>query len=378
MIEVSEIADRLNRNAAHYAAELLPNGHRSGNYWMASGIDDTGKSGSLAVTLAGAEIGRWTDYGNARSGEERGDILDLARHKLFGGDMRAAVDWAKKQLGIEDRFVPGATMSQAERAKRAAEAQARAERREADLAVEREAKARGARSLFLQGVPIAGTPAESYLRGRGLGPGAADSPTGGQWPGSLRFHDEVWCKAERVKVPALLCGIFNPQGRQIGTHRIYLQKDEGRWRKLATAQPKMVLGNMGGGFIPINKGQSRKSMAAMPEGEPVYVTEGPEDAVCVRMMKPDARILCAISLGNMGAIVLPPRAGPMVIVADRDSGEQAQATLERAIAKQQARGRQVQLVLPPEKVAGLPVKDINEWLQALAISERAAEKRRRA
>jgi hypothetical protein len=101
-------------------------------------------------------------------------------------------------------------------------------------------------------------------------------------------------------------------------------------------------------------------MRGLPAGEPVYVTEGPEDAVCVRMMKPEARIVCAVSLANIGAIVLPEQAGPLVVVADRDASETAQATLERAIAQQQARGQAVQLVLPPA-----PHKDVNDWWRSL-------------
>lgn len=367
MIAVSEIAERLNAQAATLASELLPNGHRAGNKWMASGIDDTGRSASLAVNLTGAAIGHWTDYGNAAPGEERGDMLDLLRIKHHGGDIRSALADAKARLGIEDDFQPGYRPDPAEQARRAAEARARAEQREQSEQADREARARGARALFLKGAPIAGTPAEFYLRERGLEPGPS-----GEWPGSLRFHGEVYCKAERVKVPALLACIVNPQGKQVGTHRIFLAQNRGRWGKLDTPSPKMVLGNMWGAFIPINKGASGKSMAAMRAGEPVYVTEGPEDAVCVRMIMPEARIVCAISLGNIGAIVLPESAGELVIVADRDSGEKAQATLERAIAQQQARGQAVKLVLPPAQVGGRAIKDVNDWWRALQAPQRGA------
>lgn len=354
MIEVSEIADRLNERAASLAPDLLPNGRKAGGKWMFSGIDDTGQSESAWVNLTGSRIGHWQDFGGCRAGEEKGDMLDLLALKRFAGDSKAAIGEAKRILGIVDDFNPEYRPDRAEIERRAADARARAEAREAEEAAEREGKARGARSLWLAARPIAGTPAEAYLRARELAPNAA-----GEWPGSFRFHPEVWVQAEKVKAPALLCSIVSPAGVQIGTHRIYLGRQGGVWGKRAMPRPKMVLGNMWGGFIPINKGASGKSMREMPEGEPVYLTEGPEDAVVVRMMKPDARIGCAISLPNVGGIVLPAAGTRLVVVADRDQKEAAQDSLERAIALQQARGVHVQLVMPPPGT-----KDMNEWLQA--------------
>ena len=110
--------------------------------------------------------------------------------------------------------------------------------------------------------------------------------------------------------------------------------------------------------MPIHKGRSGVSMAQMAEGEPVYVTEGIEDAIAVRMAKPEARIVAAISLPNIGAILLPPAARRLVVVADRDDKAEAQDALERAIAQQQARGLEVSLVMPPPGF-----KDVNDWLR---------------
>lgn len=356
MIEVREIAEKLNDQARSLAPELLPNGQKSGNKWMASGIADTGKSASLYVHLSGPSIGHWRDCGNCPAGEERGDMLDLLRLKL-GLDAKGAVEEAKRRLGIVDQWSPGeaARPDPAERERRAREAAERAAARDAAEAAERERKARGARALYLneKSAPIAGTPVEAYLSNRGLQGGSA-------WPGALRFHPEVWCKPEGVKMPAMLAPIYSAAGVHIGTHRTFLQRDARRgWCKIDSANAKMVLGNMWGGFIPINKGSSGKSMAQMPEGEPVYVSEGIEDALVIRMMRPGARIVAAISLANMGGIVLPPAARRLVLVCDRDDHPKAQEALERSIARQQARGLTVELVMPPA-----PHKDLNDWLKA--------------
>lgn len=364
MWTVTEIADKLNAQAESLARELLPNGRKAGNKWMASGIADTGRSESLYVHLSGPAIGHWRDMGNCPAGEERGDMIDLLRLKL-GLDKVGAIQEAKQRLGIDDAFVPGQRgPDPAELARRAEEARARAAARDAAEADERARKARGAKALYLRGLPIAGTAAEAYLLNRGLLNRALnDIAAAGEWPGALRFNAEVWCKPEGVKVPAMLAAIYGADGAQMGTHRTFLQACPRRgWCKIDSPNAKMVLGNMWGGFIPINKGSSGKPMAKMPEGEPVYVTEGIEDALVVRMMRPEARIVAAISLANMGGIVLPPAARKLVLVCDRDTKPKAQEALERAIARQQARGLDVQLVLPPP-----PHKDMNDWLKFLLV-----------
>ncbi|MED5545642.1 MAG: toprim domain-containing protein [Pseudomonadota bacterium] len=359
---VGEIAEKINAQAREIAPDLLPNGRLSQcrTKWMFSGIPDTGKSESAWVHLSGAKIGKWFDMGNAAPGEDKGDILDLLQLKLGLADKRAAIEEAKQRLGLVDDWKPGkpAKLPPEELQRRADEARARAEAREAEAEKERAAKARGAKALYLRGSPIAGTWAERYLMGRGIEAGA-------KWPGVLRFHSEVYLREEGCKVPAMLAAVYRADGVQIGTHRTFLANEGGRIVKARVDRPKRVLGSVWGGFIPISKGSSAKSMRDMPEGEPVYVTEGIEDALVVRMMMPGARIVAAYSLGNVGAIVLPAAARRLVIVCDRDSNAKAQEQLERSIAQQQARGLDVQLVMPPEEWGGVPIKDINDWWLAL-------------
>lgn len=358
MIEVADISDRLARQALELCEDLLPNGRRDGEVWRCSGIADTGGTTSMWVYLSGPRAGRWRDAGNCPADEEHGDMIDLIRLRQCGGDMKAAVQEAKRRLGIEDRPIPGGApeMSPEEKARRAEEAAERRRQRDEELQREREGKMKGARALYLRdnSVEIARTPADFYLRGRMLRPDPLPA-----WPGALRFNPDVTFKPEGLRIPAMLAPIYRADGVHIATHRTYLRNDPAKgWCKIDHPNAKMVLGPMGGGFIPINKGSSGKPMSAMPEGEPVYVTEGIEDGLVVRMMKPEARIIAAVSLGNIGAIVLPERARQLIVVCDRDDNEQAQETLERSIGQQQARGLTVSLVMPP-----VGVKDLNDWLQ---------------
>lgn len=365
---VGEIADKINALARELAQELLPNGRLRGGRWMFSGIADTGGSESAYVELAGAKQGKWFDFGNAAPGEDKGDMLDLLQLKLGLADKRAAIEEAKLRLGIEDDWKPGkpAQLHPEERARRAREAQERAAAQVVAREQERKKWAKRAKYLYLGGVEIAATPAEAYLLARGL-----DCEP---WPGVLRYHPKVWYHDDdrKMEVPAMLAAVYLANGTQVATHRTYLQQDPAKgWTKLGVPDPKKVLGKMWGGFIPISKGSSGKSMRDMPAGEPVYVTEGIENALVAKMMKPEARIISAISLGNIGAIVLPPAVRRLIIAADRDLKPKAQDQLELSIAQQQARGLDVKVVMPPEGI-----NDLNDWLAALRTG--AADQRKGA
>lgn len=381
LLTVDQIAQRLNAMAESLAPQLLPNGHRSGTNWMASGIADTGQTASLYVHLCGEKIGHWSDAGGAAPGEEHGDMLDLLRLKRGLGSVGDAVAEAKTILGIVDAPRATARLSAEHRRARDEERRAFAEAGRRELAARQEKEAetlalriRRAKALFLSGHGIADTPADWYLRGRGLEPVAAREGEPASWPGALRFHAQVWCADEKVKVPAMLAAFYTAAGEQVATHRTFLMATNARgWVKIDSAAAKKTLGPMSGAFIPISKGESGKSIRHMAEGEAVYVAEGIEDALTARMIRPNYRIVCAGSLANMGAMVLPPQAKELVIIGDRDPGEKAQAALERVIGRQQARGLRVRIALPP-----VGIKDFNAWWVQLQIEEQRRRARRDA
>lgn len=349
-LDVREIEQMLRGRAEELAWELLPNARRDGHFLCVGSI--SGEAGnSLKFNISGANRGMWTDFSAPGAGGTKyqgGDCLHLIRLVLFAGEMVAAIKWARSWLGI-DHLDPGRL------ATARLDARAAAEKSAVEDKQLRETKRRRAVSLWMGSKPIAGTPAEAYLRGRGI-----DLSVLGKWPGSLRFHAEVWNREQSLKIPAMVSAMFTPDGAHVATHRTYLQYCQRRgWTKLDSPNAKMVLGACGGSFIPLRKGVSGKSMSDMPEGEAVHITEGIEDALTVAMAKPDCRIVAGYSLPNIGGIVFPPSTGSLVLLCDRDaSGSTAVDALERVIAKQQARGVQVRFVMPP---AG--VKDFNEWLQ---------------
>lgn len=358
MISVAAISDQLRDRCEELVRELLPAAKRDGPYLKVGSV--MGEAGSsLVIHLNGQRRGKWTDY--AGGDGAHGDMLDLigAVHGFHAAADRVA--WAKQWLGIHDDWSPRDAVrpNPEELARRAEDARARAEAAQAEEAKERAAKMKGARALYLHRLarPIAGTPVEAYLRGRGLSHDPLPA-----WPNALRFHPEVWNREHGEKMPAMLAPMYLADGTHVATHRTWLRPCPTRgWAKIDGKNAKKVLGPSWGAFIPINKGVSGKAMSAMPEGEAIYMAEGVEDCIAIRMKRPEARIIAGYSLGNMGAVVLPPHVRTLVIVADRDDKSAEVDKLERSIAQQQARGVTVKLVMPP-----VGVKDLNDWLNALS------------
>jgi hypothetical protein len=215
---------------------------------------------------------------------------------------------------------------------------------------------RRALGMFLRGEAIAGTPVEAYLGGRGI-----RLEQLGRVPNCLAFDPELYCKEAQRKLPAMLAAIVDVRGRHIATHRTWLAPDgKGGWGKADLEEPKKVLGRFKGGYIPLWKGACRKTLAELDAGVDVYASEGIEDGLSAAMAKPELRIVAAVTLGNIGELELPDQAGRLVIIGQRDTHPRTLEAIERAIALQQERGREVWLTPPP---AG-GFKDVNEALQA--------------
>lgn len=268
----------------------------------------------------------------------------------FGGDLGAAVQFAKSWLGLDHLDPRRLATIRAETAEIDAGAVARE-------AAEAEAKKRGARALWLNGVALSGDcPASRYLAGRGI-----DVARLGHWPNALRYHAEVWNVDAGIKLPCLVAQMITPDGIHVATHRTWLGRSRrGDWIKAEAADlgiprgsGKKILGKSYGAFVPLRKGASRKAMGSVVLPETIYLTEGIEDALTVAMVKPELRVLAGYSLRNLGLIQFPAAIATIVIVCDRDDAPAGADAIERekarkklealetSIARQQARGHHV-------------------------------------
>ena len=113
---------------------------------------------------------------------------------------------------------------------------------------EAEKRARQALAVWTEAKPIVGTPAETYLRGRGL---TLDLPA------TLRFHPAAWHGASARPLPAMVALV---EGCSLpAVHRTYLSPDGSG--KAAVEPAKAMLGGVQGGAVRLLQAQGRLVVA---------------------------------------------------------------------------------------------------------------------
>lgn len=114
---------------------------------------------------------------------------------------------------------------------------------------------KAARSIWSEAVPIAGTPAEAYLRSRGITM---------ELPHTLRFA-RLRYPQEQGRRPALIASVCAPDGALTGIQRTFLTDDG---RKADVPEVKLSLGRVAGGAIQLG-----------PPVPSLVVCEGLEDGL---------------------------------------------------------------------------------------------------
>ena len=340
-LAVREIAEALARQALSLVQELLPAGQREGHEWKCGSV--AGERGrSLSVHLTGSRAGVWADF----SSDERGDALDLVAAVLYGGEVKPAIAWARRWLGLDGGPVPEGRR----RAPPAAE--------DSDGLEEEGKRSAIALRIFLEArQSLGGTPAAAYLARRGI-----DLAELGRQPRALRCHLDLFNRESGRRWPALVAAVSNAAGDHVATHRTWLAQRDGRWGKAPLRDAKMSIGAVRGGCIRLWRGASGKALKDAPAGEAVAIAEGIETALSVAIACPELRVLAAVSLANMAAVALPPAIGRVILCADNDPGnDKAAEQLQRAIAAHQAAGRDVHVAMP--EVAGADWNDILQGVE---------------
>lgn len=211
--------------------------------------------------------------------------------------------------------------------------------REAEAKTEAQRKAGQARRLWSEAQPIAGTLAETYLRGRGITC---------QLPKTLRFHGSCWHGATAKRHPALIGSV---QGADMAAvHRTYLRPDGSGKAGLEPA--KAMLGATGGGAVRLTDAPRQ-----------LVVAEGIETGLSLAsgLLRTPACVWAALSTSGIRRLHLPPEPGRLTIAPDGDTPgrEAANALAERA----HALGWQVSL---------LPAPDGRDWNDILTMKGEAS------
>lgn len=304
---------------------------------------------SLSIRLTGTRVDVWADLASA----QKGDALDLVAHVRFPGAIKEASAWSRAWLGL--------TGAQPERppADPGPPPKAPTQGADADQAARR-AKAKGPRS-----VPLGKTGSQRLARGSLSGRAAIDLAELGRSPRALRFHPAVWCAEVAAPLPVMPEAITNGEGEHIATHRTWLSKNAGgNWTKASLQNAKKTFGSYAGGFIPLQRGASTRSLRMAPEGEWVAIAEGIETALSVAVVCPELRVLAAVSLSNLARITLPEAVRTVIVCMDNDRPDNiaAEQALVMAIRHFSGAQRTVRLARPPMG------EDFNDTLRAEALS----------
>jgi hypothetical protein len=347
--EAHMIARLLAARVPSIVGELRLRGERQGNEFVALNPTRHDRSlGSFRITMAGGKAGLWIDHATG----EAGDALGLVAYVLYAGKLREAIAWAKAFLGLPaEGPVPAAIARDLPPPPD-----------EGAISAEAEQKRTAAKGLWLAARPdLRGTPVAAYLARRGL-----DLAQLGRQPRALRFHPRLWHFKARAHFPAMVAAITNDAGEHISTHCTFLAELDGAWRKAPVEDAKLVFGGYRGGSVRIWRGASGKPLREAPEGDACGLFEGIETALSVALACPELRVLCAVAIGNMRNIALPPAVRTLFLGPDNDPLEREADRVKRhnllalTIAHFREGGRDVRLAMP-----AVPGADWNDILQGV-------------
>ncbi|MFD0979300.1 DUF7146 domain-containing protein [Tropicimonas aquimaris] len=183
--------------------------------------------------------------------------------------------------------------------------------------------------------PISGTPAEAYLRSRGIT---------FELPDTLRFHPDCW-HAGGKRFSAMVAMVEGSQ--RFAIHRTYLEGP----RKADVTPNKAMLGSVKGGAVRLTEGDG-----------PLVVAEGIETALSLACgpLRGPATIWAALSAGGMKALNLPEIPGRLTVASDGDAAGRAAG--QELASRAHALGWSVSLLPAPEG------RDWNDVIRAKEVS----------
>ena len=308
MSAAAQVSEALAARAEEVCRRYLPQGRRSGRYWIAGDVRGA-RGRSLFVRLAPPGVpGKWTDAASA----EHGDLLDLVRIASGAGSLRAALAEARAFLSMPP-FPALAGPDSYDRCE-------------------------AARRLWRRCRAVDGTHAEAYLRARAI--------HRCRFP-ALRFHPSLLHRDEGSvrRLPALVAAVTADAeerpgpgehpgpGTVTGVQRTWL--DPRQPAKANLPRPRKALGRVHG--LAVRFGD--------PSPSTLLVGEGIETVLSIVSALPDTVAAAALSASSLGAFAPPPGVTRLVIARDNDpEGEQAAERLARRCA----RAGVAALILVPE------------------------------
>jgi len=270
-----------------------------------------------------------------------GDYVALTM-AMLGVPFADAAAWLRETLGLRPDAA-GLDPAEAEArrqwlAEQRAKAKAEAAKRDAEEAAEAKCKAARARELWRSAVPIAGTLAETYLRGRAIE---------GPYPPSLRYLAGHRQPYTGLVLPCMVAAVQAPDGAIVGVQRTWLAPDGNGKARLR--DPRLPLGDFRACAVRLGP----------IDGTGWGVCEGTETGLSVQRLFGISGIWCALGTGNMPNIEPPAHVDVVTIFAD--NGPPGQQWAAKAAEALHEKGRAVMTRKPPA-----PFGDFNSLAQERA------------
>jgi Toprim domain len=317
--------------AAHIdtlARELLPNGHGQGAAWRVGGLDGAGGN-SLVIALDGRKQGLWFDHATG----EKGDALDLVKG-VRNCDTREAIEWSKRWL-VRDG---GQQRAQAPKVGDSDDEGGRIEK---------------ALAIWDQAIDPRDTLVDNYLGRRAL------KLTDGLADKVIRFHSTCpWrddATGKTIRVPAMIVAM-----RSIDTDQITAVQ-----RTRLSSEGKKVDRRM----LGVARGAAMKLDVDRIVTNRLCVGEGVETCMSARQIG----LRPTWALGSAGAIAaFPVLDGIEMLMILAENDQASERATEQCGKRWYDAGCEVFINRPTNG------KDLNDALQTMQRSRRAASGRRRA
>jgi hypothetical protein len=331
-LKIADIKAALQAQCPGLIFQLVPRVRREGGIYCAPNptrAHDT--YGSFKIRRNGG----FTEYDSG----DKGDILDLISYVHGRGtgtkDARAfALEWAKSHLGLAQVDPEKLQKIKAQTEQRARESALEEAKREAFIAQRVQDIIAKAHKCD----PSGDEAVMRYLRGRGLDPAAVRNRC---MP--LLQADDLKHWTHEWKGPALISPVMQPDGRKAGVHVVFI--DPETFGKAPVPTPKLMLGTVKGGVVPLTYGEHNLSLqesAAAGKQCPVILCEGRETGEALAAAVPEARVWCCLSLSNMAnAPVNHPAISAVILAIENDVKPQALKQREKVIETLEGFGKPV-------------------------------------
>lgn len=319
-MNAAELSRALAAHAEAVCRHYLPNGRRSGRYWICGDVRGA-RGRSMHVRLAPPGTpGKWTDEATG----EHGDLLDIIRTSIAAPELRDAIVEGHRFLSLPLR--PGSPLHTQARSAQAG-------------------NAASAHRIWNLCRPLDGTHAEAYLRSRAIAAGHQPS---------LRYHPALYRRDGRIlsRLPAMVAAVLDNGGALRGIHRTWLSPD--RPAKADLAEPRKALG-------PIRTHGVR--FGTSRPGGPLIAGEGIETVLSIVTALPAIPAVSTLSASHLGGFAPPPAIGRLLIARDNEpDGIEAALRLRRSAT---AAGIEALIVEPR-------LEDFNDDLRELGADAVAA------